>query len=80
MDFNTFLMAIETIVFWSLVVLIAWMGSSAPKWAFGFLFYYIIYLVLRFVFARQGIDRMIYLNVVNIVVLLGLFVYFKNNP
>lgn len=79
MNFGAFLMVVEAFVFWTLVAIIAWRGANAPWWTFAFLFYYLIYLVLRFVLAKQGIDRMIYLNIVNIVVILALFVYFQRN-
>ena len=72
-------MVLESIIFWLLVGLIAWKGAGAPSWAFAFLFYYVIYLVIRFVFAKTAADRMIYLNIVNIIVLLGLFAWFTQH-
>lgn len=73
------LFIIENIIFWILIAVIAWMGPSAPSWMFAFLFYYLIYLVLRFVFSQKGMDFILYLNILNIIVALGLFVWYYRN-
>lgn len=76
MGWSQILFIVESIIFWILVGIIAWWGPSAPPWAFAFLFYYLLYLVLRFIFSQGGMNRILYLNVLNIVVLLGLFVWY----
>lgn len=79
MSWSQILFVIENIIFWILVVIIAYWGRDAPGWTFVALFYYVIYLVIRYIFSYQGLDRYIYLNALNLFVILSLFAWWYRN-
>lgn len=70
---------LENIVFWCLVIYIAWNEKNTPAWAFVLLFVFVIYLALRFIFKKQGMDRAVWLYSLNMVVVLYLLYYFLKN-
>ena len=67
---------LENIVFWCLVLYIAWNQSRTPDWAYIALFVFLVYFLLRTIFKKQGIDRAVWLYSLNMLVILYLMSYF----
>lgn len=67
---------LENIVFWVLVVYIAFYEKQTPSWVFIFLFLYVIYFGLRTIFRKKGMDRVVWLYSLNMLVILYLFMVF----
>lgn len=67
---------VENIVFWCLVVYIAWNENRTPPWVFVILFAFVIYFALRFIFKKKGMDRIVWLYSLNMIVILYLMYYF----
>lgn len=67
---------LENIVFWFLVLYIAWNEKATPDWMYVVLFLFIIYFALRFIFKKQGMDRMVWLYSLNMIVILYLLWFF----
>lgn len=78
MDALTILFTIENLVFWALVLCIAWMGKSAPPYVFMSLFVFILYWGLRILISLQGLDRAISIYTLNIFVTIALLFYFSH--
>lgn len=57
MDTNTILFWVDQVLFWILVVAIAWYGKSGPRWLFSLFSAYMIYYVFRLAFGLQGWQR-----------------------
>jgi hypothetical protein len=67
---------LENIVFWGFVYVIVFMGCDTPAIVFTGFGFFFFYWLFRFVFRKQGLDRMIWLYVVNIILTLMLLYYF----
>ena len=78
MDPLSILYIIENLVFWALVLCIAWMGKSAPPYVFMSLFVFILYWGLRILISLQGLDRAISIYTLNIFVTIALLFYFSH--
>ena len=78
MDPLSILYIIENLVFWALVLCIAWMGKSAPPYVFMSLFVFIVYWFIRIVLSLQGIDRAIAIYTLNICATIALLFYFSH--
>jgi hypothetical protein len=76
MDWIQILFMIENLVFWSLVIAIAWLGGNAPDYAFTALFVFLIYWGLRTVLSMQGMNRAVGIYTINIIVTISLMFYF----
>jgi hypothetical protein len=67
---------IENVIFWGFVYVIVFMGCETPAiifTGFGFFFFYWLF---RFVFRKEGMDRAIWLYVVNMIIALMLLYFF----
>ena len=68
---------IENILFWLLVAAIAWLQRSAPQWMFVTLFIYLLYMMIRVIINKHGMERIVYIYTLNMIVALGLLMYFR---
>lgn len=68
---------IENILFWLLVAAIAWLQRSAPQWMFVTLFIYLLYMMIRLIISKHGMERIVYIYTLNMIVALGLLMYFR---
>ena len=78
MDALSILYLVENLVFWALVLCIAWMGKSAPPYVFMSLFVFIVYWGIRILISLQGLDRAIGIYTLNIFVTIALLFYFSH--
>ena len=69
---------IENLLFWSLVIAIAWLGANAPAYVFTALFIFLIYWGLRIVLSLHGMDRAVGIYTINCIVVIALLYYFLN--
>lgn len=69
---------IENILFWLLVAAIAWLQRSAPQWMFVTLFIYLLYMMIRVIISKHGMERIVYIYTLNMIVALGLLMYFRS--
>jgi hypothetical protein len=69
---------IENILFWLLVAAIAWLQRSAPQWMFVTLFIYLLYMMIRVIINKHGMERIVYIYTLNMIVALGLLMYFRS--
>ena len=69
---------IENILFWLLVAAIAWLQRSAPQWMFVTLFIYLLYMMIRLIISKEGMERIVYIYTLNMIVALGLLMYFRS--
>ena len=67
---------IENLVFWCLVIAIAWLGATTPPYVFTALFIFLIYWGLRMVLSLHGMDRAVGIYTINIIVTIALLYYF----
>ncbi len=67
---------LQTIVFWVLVLYIAWNEKATPSWMYVVLLLYILYYAIQFIVRKQGMDRAIWLYSLNMVVILYLLFFF----
>lgn len=79
MDWFNILIILENIVFWSLVIVIAWYGSNTSEIVFMALFIFLIYWALRIVLSMRGFDRAVGIYTINIIVTVSLLYYFLKN-
>ncbi len=77
MDTELVLQIVENIVFWSLVLYIAWNENKSAAWTYIVLLVLIVYYALRFIFKKEGMDRMVWLYSLNMIVLIYLLFYFS---
>jgi hypothetical protein len=68
---------IENILFWLLIAAIAWLQRSAPQWMFVILFIYLLYMMIRLIISKHGMERIVYIYTLNMIVVLGLLMYFR---
>ena len=68
---------IENILFWLLVSAIAWLQRSTPQWMFVTLFIYLLYMMIRIIISKEGMERIVYIYTLNMIVALGLLMYFR---
>ena len=68
---------VENLVFWILVVYIAWNENATPQWVYIVLFALIVYFAVRTIFRKRGMDRMVWLYSLNMLVLVYLLYYFS---
>jgi|LauGreDrversion4_2_1035121.scaffolds.fasta_scaffold222267_2 hypothetical protein len=78
MNPSQILYLLENLVFWALIITIAWMGKSAPPYVFMSLFVFIIYWGIRILISLQGLDRAIGIYTLNISVTIALLFYFSH--
>lgn len=76
MDSLSIVDILVNIVFWVLVVFIAWNQFQTPQWAYIVLFAYVIYFALRFIFTKRGMERIVWLYSLNMLVILYLLYIF----
>jgi hypothetical protein len=67
---------IENVLFWGFVYIIVFMGCDTPAIIFTGFGVFFFYWLFRFVFRKQGVDRMIWLYVINIILTIMLIYYF----
>jgi hypothetical protein len=79
MDSLQILFMIENLVFWSLVIAIAWLGADAPVYIFTALFVFLIYWSLRIVLFMHGMNRAVGIYTINIIIIISLLFYFLKN-
>ena len=77
MDTELVLQIVENIVFWSLVLYIAWNENKSAAWTYIVLLFLIVYYALRFIFKKEGMDRIVWLYSLNMIVLIYLLFYFS---
>jgi hypothetical protein len=77
MDTELVLQIVENIVFWTLVLYIAWNENKSAAWTYIVLLFLIVYYALRFIFKKEGMDRMVWLYSLNMIVLIYLLFYFS---
>ena len=70
---------IENILFWLLIAAIAWLQRTAPQWMFVILFIYLLYMMIRLIISKPGMERMVYIYTLNMIVVLGLLMYFRSS-
>ena len=68
---------VENILFWLLVSAIAWLQRSTPQWMFVTLFIYLLYMMIRIIISKEGMERIVYIYTLNMIVALGLLMYFR---
>lgn len=68
---------VENILFWLLVAAIAWLQRSTPQWMFVTLFIYLLYMMIRLIISKHGMERIVYIYTLNMIVALGLLMYFR---
>jgi len=73
------LFIIENIIFWTLILVIAWFGADAPTYIFTSLFVFLIYWGFRMVLSMQGMNRAVGIYTINIIVTIALMFYFLKN-
>ena len=66
----------ENVIFWAFVYIIVFMGCDTPAIVFTGFGFFLFYWLFRFVFRKQGVDRVIWLYVVNMFVSILLLYYF----
>jgi len=71
------LFILENIVFFILVGLVAWMQTDTPQWVYTSLLIFSIYWLIRFIFTKQGMTRVLYIYGLNMFILLILFYYYN---
>ena len=67
---------IENLVFWTVVISIAFLGRESPEIMFTLLSYIILYYMVRFLL--KGGSAIISLFSINIILLVLLFIYFTS--
>jgi hypothetical protein len=77
MDTELVLQIVENIVFWTLVLYIAWNENKSAPWTYIVLLVLIVYYALRFIFKKEGMDRIVWLYSLNMIVLIYLLFYFS---
>ncbi len=77
MDTELVLQIVENIVFWTLVLYIAWNENKSAAWTYIVLLFLIVYYALRFIFKKEGMDWMVWLYSLNMIVLIYLLFYFS---
>ncbi len=70
------LFIIENILFWAFVYIIVFMGCDTPAIVFTGFGFFLFYWLFRFVFRQTGINKYIWLYVVNMIVTIMLLYYF----
>ena len=68
---------VENILFWLLIAAIAWLQRTAPQWMFVTLFFYLLYMMIRLIISKEGMERIVYIYTLNMIVVLGLLMYFR---
>lgn len=67
---------LETVVFWSFVYLIVFMGCETPAIVFTGFGVFLFYWLFRFVASKAGTDRLVWIYVANLIVTILLIFYF----
>ena len=73
---DSFAFIIENIVFWAFVYIIVFMGCDTPAIVFSGFSLFLVYWILRFVFSKQGWDRIGWMYALNMFVTILLLYYF----
>jgi hypothetical protein len=73
MDSPTWLIVIENIVFWSIIVYIVIRQQTTPTWAFGVLALFILWFAIRIFTSLDKMNRLFIINIINQAVILFLF-------
>jgi hypothetical protein len=67
---------LENLVFWTLIIFIAFMAKDTPKIAFTILFYLLIYFILKRLITGGSSDVIVLFSI-NLVLLVFLTIYFS---
>lgn len=67
---------IEDLIFYSIVLAIAWFGRGSPKWLFTALFACVIYGAVRTIASKKGMERGVLWYALNMFVLSALLYFF----
>lgn len=73
---ETILFVIENIVFWGFVYMIVFMGCETPAIVFTGFGFFLFYWLFKFVFQQQGMARLLWMYVVNMIITIMLLYYF----
>jgi hypothetical protein len=73
MELPAWVFIIENIVFWSIVVYIAFQQQATPSWVFGILLLFVIWFGIRLLLTLGKMDRLFAINIMNQVIILLLF-------
>jgi hypothetical protein len=73
---NWFFTILETVVFWTFVYVIVFMGCETPAIVFTGFGLFLFYWLFRFVASKQGTDKLVWIYVANLIVTLLLIFYF----
>lgn len=73
---ETLLFFIENFVFWGLVYLIVFLGCETPAIVFTAFGFFLFYWLFKFVFLQSGINRYLWMYVVNMIITILLLYYF----
>ena len=63
---------IENMIFWTILIYIAIYKKQTPNWIYSFLVVYILYIALRFMFSKKGMEFAVLWYTANILILLAL--------
>lgn len=67
---------IEDIIFFSIVIMIAWFGRSSSPWLFTALFACVIYGLIRIIATKKGMERGVWWYGLNMFVISTLLYFF----
>ena len=73
---NWFFTIIETVVFWTFVYVIVFMGCETPAIVFSGFGLFLFYWLFRFVVSKEGTDKLVWIYVANLIVTILLLFYF----
>jgi hypothetical protein len=73
---NWFFTILETVVFWTFVYVIVFMGCETPAIVFTGFGLFLFYWLFRFVASKAGTDRLVWIYVTNLIVTVLLIFYF----
>ena len=73
MELPAWVFIVENIVFWSVVVFIAFRQQATPPWIYSILLVLIIWFGIRLLLSLAKMDRLFVINLMNQVIVLFLF-------
>ena len=76
MEWLTLLSVLENLVFYGLVIFIAYRKHTTPTWGYVFLSFFLIYWMARSLVMNPGMESALTLYAVNLFIVLFLFGYF----